>query len=305
MAWFWLGDLSVELKSILLFFMENLYYKPSGKAPALALIGSLVLGAIGAVILAIVYIALQWFIPIIYFNVFITLGFGAGIFYILNFCFKQWKLRNKGIAILMTLLIAILGFYAQWALFVSLMYNAEGTMGGDTWVKSSFNLEGFKAFFLHPSFIWEAMQGLNEVGTFTLKKSPVSGGALWAVWAIEMGIILITPIIMAFRGITIYPFSEKDEVWMTKRALPGRLKFVDDKEAVASSLGNHDFAYVYDHLSDEEEHFSFATAEVYESDTDDHQYLTIYNHQFVEKKGKMEEKKDEAIEFLRITRNSL
>ncbi|HAT91901.1 MAG TPA: hypothetical protein DCS36_05800, partial [Sphingobacterium sp.] len=118
--------------------MENLYYKPSGKAPALAFIGSLVLGTISAVVMAIVYIALQWFIPIIYFNVFITLGFGAGIFYVLNFCFKKWKLRNNGIALLITLLVALLAFYAQWALFVSLMYNAEGTMGGDTWVKSSF-----------------------------------------------------------------------------------------------------------------------------------------------------------------------
>ena len=87
MAWFWLGDLSVKLKINFTVFMENLYYKPSGKAPALAFIGSLVLGTVSAIVLAIVYIALQWFIPIIYFNVFITLGFGAGLFYILNFCF--------------------------------------------------------------------------------------------------------------------------------------------------------------------------------------------------------------------------
>lgn len=285
--------------------MENLYYSPSGKVPALALIGSLLLGMVGSIVLAIIYIALQWFIPIIYFNVFITLGFGAGIYYLLNFFFKQWKLRNRGVAILITLIVAIIGFYAQWALFVSLMFNAEGTMGGDTWVKSSFSLEGFKAFFMHPSFIWEAMQGLNEVGTFTLKKSPVSGGMLWAVWGIEMAIIIITPILMAFRGVTIFPFSEKDQVWMNRRVLPGRMKFIEDKDATARMLANHDFAYVYDHLSEEEEHLSFATAEVFESETDDHQYLVIYNHQFVEKKGKVEEKKDSVIEFLRINRNSL
>ena len=285
--------------------MENLYYRPSGKVPFLALIGSLVLGVLGAIVLAILYIALQWFIPIIYFNVFITLGFGAGIFFILDFCFKHWKLRNKGMAVLITLIIALLGFYAQWALFVSLMYNAEGTMGGDTWVKSSFNLEGFKAFFLHPFFIWEAIQDLNEVGTFSLKKNPVSGGMLWAIWGIEMLIIVLTPIILAFRGITIYPFSEKDETWMNKRILPGRFKFVEDQATVTSLLGNHDFAYIHEHLPEEEEHLSFATAEVYESDTDDHQYLTIYNHQFIEKKGKVEEKKNEIIEFLRINRNSL
>lgn len=285
--------------------MENLYYKPSGKVPVGALIGSLLVGIAGAVVLAVIYIALQWFIPIVYFNVFITIGFGAGLFFVLNFCFKQWKLRNKGVAMVITLLVALIGLYAQWALFISLMYNAEGTMGGDTWVKSSFSLEGFKAFFMHPSFIWEAMQGLNEVGTFTLKKSTVSGAALWAVWAIEMAIIILTPIILTFRGITIYPFSEKDEVWMIKRVLPGRLKYVEDKDAVVNTLANHDFAYVYDHLSEEEEHYSYATAEVYESDTDDYQYLTVYNHQLVDKKGKLEEKKDEVIEFLRIRRNSL
>lgn len=285
--------------------MENLYYKPSGKVPVGALIGSLLVGIAGAIVLAVTYIALQWFIPIVYFNVFITIGFGAGLFFVLNFCFKQWKLRNKGVAMVITLLVALIGLYAQWALFISLMYNAEGTMGGDTWVKSSFSLEGFKAFFMHPSFIWEAMQGLNEVGTFTLKKSTVSGAALWAVWTIEMAIIILTPIILTFRGITIYPFSEKDEVWMNKRVLPGRLKYVEDKDAVVNTLANHDFAYVYDHLSEEEEHYSYATAEVYESDTDDYQYLTVYNHQLVDKKGKLEEKKDEVIEFLRIRRNSL
>lgn len=285
--------------------MENLYYKSSGKVPVGALIGSLLVGIAGAIVLAVIYIALQWFIPIVYFNVFITIGFGAGLFFVLNFCFKQWKLRNKGVAMVITLLVALIGLYAQWALFISLMYNAEGTMGGDTWVKSSFSLEGFKAFFMHPSFIWEAMQGLNEVGTFTLKKSTVSGAALWAVWTIEMAIIILTPIILTFRGITIYPFSEKDEVWMNKRVLPGRLKYVEDKDAVVNTLANHDFAYVYDHLSEEEEHYSYATAEVYESDTDDYQYLTVYNHQLVDKKGKLEEKKDEVIEFLRIRRNSL
>jgi hypothetical protein len=59
--------------------MEHLYYKPSGKIPVKGIFISLITASVITVILSIIYIALQWFIPFIYLNFFIAAGLGFGV----------------------------------------------------------------------------------------------------------------------------------------------------------------------------------------------------------------------------------
>lgn len=73
--------------------MEETYYKSSGKAPIGGVLFAIIAGVCASVILAIVYIALQWFIPIVYFNFLITFGLAYGLFYVLDVLLKSEKLE--------------------------------------------------------------------------------------------------------------------------------------------------------------------------------------------------------------------
>jgi hypothetical protein len=179
--------------------MEHFYYRPSGKIPVKGVFISLITALAITVVLSIIYIALQWFIPFIYLNFFITAGLGFGIGGGVFIAIGAAKIRNTLYERVLAVLCGVLGWYCQWALFVSLLSEAEGSMAGGMWVRSSFNLTGFWAILTHPEILFRAMLSLNEVGTFTLKQSTVSGTLLWVVWAIEALIIIGAPILFPFQ----------------------------------------------------------------------------------------------------------
>lgn len=286
--------------------MNELYYKSSGKAPIVGVISTILAGIAVSVVLAIVYIALQWFIPIVYFNFLITFGLGFAIFYVMDFLYKSGKIRNRGLAILLTLICSLVAIYVQWCLFVSLMFNAEGTMGGDMWVKSSFNLDGFLHFIMHLNDTLAGIQELNAIGTFSLKKSVVSGGALWFVWAIEFAFILFYPLWLTWSGKTTEPFSEKDNDWMEKRHVEKLIPYVTDVPKLEEQLKARDYTYLKTHLEENEPANAFATITVYESDGDDHQYISVANHRLeTNKKGEVEDKKDDVITYFKVPTGSL
>ncbi|MCZ4242797.1 hypothetical protein [Pedobacter punctiformis] len=282
--------------------MENLHYQPSGIMPGKGIVLSLVIAFVSTVILSIAYIALQWFIPIIYLNVFITLGLGFGIFMALNFALGIGKIRNTRYAFILSVVCALLAFYSQWALFVSLMYEASGSMGGGTWVKSSFNLDGFWYIFTHPKLLFDSMVSLNEVGTFTIKKSTVSGGFLWVVWVIEALMILGIPVISSLAGKATKPFSELNNAWMEEKELETKLSFIEDKDGFIQKLTNGNFEALKPAPADADLSSSYAQMVVFESPGDGVKYLTVRNvvHN-VDKKGNDKVDKTDIVEYFRIT----
>ncbi|WP_293928491.1 hypothetical protein [Sphingobacterium sp. UBA6320] len=286
--------------------MEETYYKSSGKAPIGGVLFAIIAGVCASVILAIVYIALQWFIPIVYFNFLITFGLAYGLFYVLDVLLKIGKVRNRGIALLFTFICTLVAYYAQWCLFVSLMFNAEGTMGGDMWLKSSFNLDGFLYFLFHPMDTFSGIQELNAVGTFSLKKSVVSGWPLWILWGIEAATIIVYPIVLAWSGKTTEPFSERGNEWMQKREIEKQIAYISDKQALEQNLGKKDFTDLQTYLEADELGDEFATVTIYESDADNYQYISVVNHRLeTNKKGDIVDKKTDVLRYFKIPERSL
>lgn len=278
--------------------MENSqYYTPTGKAPFSSLIITIVLGTIAGIILAAAYVLLQWFIPIVYFNFIITLGFGFGLFYALDFLHKNGKIRNLKFAILSAIIAAIVGYYIHWALFVSLMFNTDGTIG-DIWLSSSFDSEGFMYFLLYPSELFEAVAFLNEIGTFSLKSSVVSGAFLWVIWAIEAVVMIAFPIVLLTGGQSTKPFSEVQNSWMDSRTLNGIFPFVQDKDILKRDFEQGNVDAIRTPLTDEEIGDQFMVASVYELLDDPHQYITITNVSLeYDKKGEVKRKEDIVLKY--------
>jgi len=282
--------------------MEPLYYKPSGKIPVKGIFISLITAFVITVILSIIYIALQWFIPFIYFNFFIAAGLGFGVGGGVFIAIGAGKIRNTTYECVLAVLCGLLSWYCQWALFVSLMSEAEGSMGGGMWVRSSFNLTGFWYILIHPDILFQAMLRLNDAGTFTLKHNTVSGSFLWVVWVIEALIIIGAPMLFSLSGRSTSPFSEQNDQWMDERDVEGKLKTVTDPEQMINELNTGNLKCLKDFLPADDLSNDYATLRVYDSPGDPVNYISVTNisHK-ADKKGELKKETKTVIEYFRIT----
>jgi len=281
--------------------MEHFYYKPSGKIPVKGIFISLITAFLITVILSIIYIALQWFIPFIYFNFFIAAGLGFGIGGGVFIAIGSGKIRNTKYEYVLAVLCGLLGWYCQWALFVSLMSEADGSMGGGMWVRSSFNLSGFWYILTHPDILFQAMLSLNDAGTFTLKHNTVSGILLWVVWVIEALIVIGAPMLFSLSGRSTSPFSEQNDQWMEERNVEGKLKTVTDPDQMIRELNTGNLKSLKDFLPADDLSNDYTTLRVYESPGDPVNYISVTNvsHK-ADKKGELKKETKTVIEYFRI-----
>ncbi|MET1056464.1 MAG: hypothetical protein ABWY16_14245 [Pedobacter sp.] len=282
--------------------MEHLYYKPSGKIPVKGIFISLIIAFVITVVLSIIYIALQWFIPFIYLNFFITAGLGFGVGAGVFIAIGLGKIRNTKYECVLAVLCGLLAWYSQWALFVSLMSEADGSMGGGMWVRSSFNLTGFWYVLTHPEMLFQAMLSLNDAGTFTLKHNTVSGTLLWLVWAFEAFIIVGAPVLFSLSGRSTTPFSEQNDQWMEERDVQGKLKTVNDPDQLTEELKSGNFQSLKDYLPADNLSIDYATLRIYESPGDPVSYISVTNisHK-ADKKGELKKETKLVIEYFGIT----
>lgn len=282
--------------------MEHLYYKPSGKIPINGLFISLISALILTIAFSMLYIALQWFIPFIYFNLFITIGLGLAVSVTLNLAIGWGKIRNTKYDVVLAVICGLLAWYAQWALFISLMYEAEGNMGGGTWVRSSFNIDGFWLVFTHPQLLFQSLVPLNEAGTFSLKHNTVTGTFLWIIWVIEAVLIIFIPVGLSFMGKATQPFSEHNNNWMEKRELEGKLRTIEDQDKFIAEISSGNLSLLKDFMPAEEPGNNYATIQLYESPGDPVKYITVENitHE-VDKKGEMKKTNKTVVEYFRVS----
>jgi hypothetical protein len=282
--------------------MEHLYYKPSGKIPVKGIFISMITAFVITVILSIIYIALQWFIPFVYLNFFIAAGLGFGIGAGVFIAIGAGKIRNTKYEYMLAALCGLLGWYSQWALFVSLMSEAEGSMGGGMWLRSSFNLTGFWYILTHPEILFQAMLSLNDAGTFSLKHNTVSGTFLWVIWGLEALIIIGVPMLFSMSGKSTSPFSEQNDEWMEQRDVEGKLKTIADPDQMIEELHTGNLKSLKDFLPADDLSNDYATLRVYESPGDPVSYISVTNisHK-VDKKGELKKDTKIVIEYFRTT----
>lgn len=280
--------------------MKDYCYQPSGVAPVKGIILALLIGPIAAIILSIIYIALQWFIPFIYINAIIAIALGIGIIKAVDLAIAWGKIRNVKFAVFIALFCGLLAYYSQWALYISLMSEAEGTIG-KVWVKTSFHLDQYFAVFTHPKMVLNAMLYFNEIGTFTIKRTPVKGGFLWFIWVIEFIIIVVIPVIFAGFGKASKPFSELNNQWMIHKELPVKLGFIADKKEFVNKLIAGDLSILKAPAEAIDASADHAIIVLYESPGDDAKYLTVSNKTYkLDDKGNNKEDINEVITYFKI-----
>lgn len=259
-------------------------------------------GVAAALVLAFVYIYAVWYIPFVYINFFLCLGFGLGLGAALAALVRLGKLRAPGAVGALALLLGLVAVYLEWGMYLTLIFNSETTgtgAGADT--STSFSLSLFLDIITHPGAMWLAMQKINETGTWSLKGSTPSGVFLAVIWVVEAVIILGGTWLVAKAQAT-EPFSEASGEWATEETLAHPLTFAQDVATTRAALESGQFHHLTPHTAAEAE-APFARLKLHSAPNDHNcRYLTLENvTTTVDKKGKASQSTATVVQHLAIS----
>ena len=280
----------------------SLYYQPSNKMPVGGVLLFLLGGVLAAAGLAFVYIYAIWYIPFVYINFFLCLGFGLVLGVILLLLAKAGKLRSpKGVGGL-AVLVGLAAVYLEWSVYLTLLFNSETTgTGRDADTSTSFSGGLFLDVLTHPGAMWNAIVKINATGTWTLKGTTPSGAFLWVVWLIELVIILGGAYLLASSQAD-EPFSETANEWAEEETLAHPIAYAHDSAATRVALETGQFQTLTPHL-DQDELGQFARLTLHCAPNDPScQYLTLENvKKERDSKGKITEAKAIVVQHLGIS----
>src|SRR5512146_3526374 len=111
------------------------YYSHSGKFEILGLVYMLVFGAAGALVLGLIYAYATDYIPLVYLNMLLVIGYGCGVGACVHFGAKFGKVRNGKLLLLGGFAAGLMAEYTNWVWWV-LAYTKQEVlvfMPADLW----------------------------------------------------------------------------------------------------------------------------------------------------------------------------
>lgn len=191
-------------------------YRHSGKfglqGPALALAAS----AIAAFPLGLAYAYVIKWIPFIYLNVLLTIGYGMAFGFLTGRVLKFMHVRNTKIATLCGIGGGLFALYFNWNGHVYALFDHAPLI-------------------CRPDEIWRVMQALYEHGSWSLRHGGnVTGVVLAIVWVVEAGTIVFFAAIMPSQFIGGLPYCEESHRWLDESKVYNTLEPLDAPEKIAA-----------------------------------------------------------------------
>ena len=282
--------------------MSPAYYQPSRKMPLGGVFTFLLGGVVVAAVLALVYIYAVWYIPFVYINFILCIGFGVVLGAVLAQLVRMGKLRHPAAVGGLALLVGLAAVYLQWAIYLTLLLNSETTgTGSSADTTTSFSISMFVGLLTHPGFMAEAMKQLNETGSWSLKGSTPSGVFLALIWVLEAVIILGATYFIA-QAQASEPFSEVSQEWADEETLPQTVAYAADPAATRTALETGRFEHLAPYASQAgEDRFARVKLHTAPNDPACH-YLTMQNvTRTLDKKGKPTEATASIVQHLAIS----
>ena len=170
------------------------YYHPSGRIPIVGTASMLTLGTLVALVLGFIYAVISRYNPIIYVQVFVTLGFGAAMGITVRRVGHWTKVRNRIFRILISMLIGLMGLYFAWVWYIFVLSDWDTSL-----------------LIFDPQVTATIIQELAAVGVWEFKNAKPTGYVLYAFWLIEAGIVLC---MCYLTGSEVEePFCEECDCW--------------------------------------------------------------------------------------------
>lgn len=201
-------------------------YKHSGKIEILGIVYMIIFGITSASIFGMLYAYLVHFIPFIYINFFITLGFGFVVGFSTSFGGKLGKIRNNIVMLISGLLAGIIALYCSWVgyIFVS--------SGSDIWV-------------FNPVSILALAKIIASIGSWSIFGVTFTGTLLYIVWIIEALMIVGTSTLVAIANSSTLVFCEKCNEWLTQNKTISHIEIFKNPDIQIKQLQQGDFSSLY------------------------------------------------------------
>jgi len=182
------------------------YYRHSGIVPPMGIAAGLGGGLLCAVLAALVYAYADLYMPIIYGNFLLTVGFGAFAAYAPARLLHAAKVRNTAVVWATVGVVTLAAYYFCWIFWLYALFQ-----------KASHPIN-FLAFVNHPRALLLLIPIINESGTWSFghigsTSTPVSGIVLWFVWATEAAVIFLVAFKTTRAMASARIFCEKCACW--------------------------------------------------------------------------------------------
>jgi hypothetical protein len=172
-------------------------YAHSGTVPIGGALAAIVAGGVVATIAGVIYAYAFYWIPIVYLNFLITLGFGGVIGGTVAIAAKFGKIRNNWVVAGIALLMTVWGLYVYWGSYLLAL--------------AGFGNVGLSAF--DPLVIMGFAGALFEEGSWGIGKGePITGWFLVLFWIAEIGTVLVVSLMASMMHAGL-PFCESCQEW--------------------------------------------------------------------------------------------
>lgn len=206
------------------------YYQPSGSAPVVGLMITLVIGMVGGSLLAILYSALVFYNPIVYLNILAGMGFAFACGVLSRFGLTIGKVRNRLLAGSAGAAVGFISIFFAWVAFLFFLVVDEQGNGLIT-----FNLNEI-AFYIQ-------LIGAQGWWAFNENGNNFSGWGLYLLWAAEALIVIGASAMVAYAKDT--PFCEECNQWCDEHECPVTFTMPEDFEALRASLEADEYSPLY------------------------------------------------------------
>src|SRR5688572_27394875 len=89
-------------------------YQHSGIVPPLGAFKALGLGSATAVVLGMIYAFTFYYIPFVYLNFLLAMGFGCGVGWVVGWAAREGNIRNTPVTVGLAVAASLVGIYAEW-----------------------------------------------------------------------------------------------------------------------------------------------------------------------------------------------
>ncbi len=220
------------------------FYKHSG---AVTLHGAGLAGAVGivaAIVLGSIYAYADLYIPIIYLNLLLSAGFGAGVGAIAALVMRWGKVRNVPVALAIVGVLTVAAYFVSWVVWICAVLDRFSDQPRPF---SQVDLA------LHPGMLLRTILAINEIGTWSMGhsysstssgKENVSGVMLWLAWAGEAVLIFGASLKVTQWLVSDLPFCERCQAWCTPALDVARFGPAARPEMLRRMVA-HDFDWLY------------------------------------------------------------
>ena len=196
---------------------SNKYYEHSGKFGFMGPAYMLIIGAACTLVLSVIYGYAIFYIPFIYLNFLIALGFGALVGMLVGHGGKLGKVRNSPLLLFFGLVFGILAEYTGWV----------------SWV---FAFSKQEVLALYPSQILAVVTYVAQKGAWSIFGWTPMGGSLYTIWGIEAVMIIGTSTLACWGVVCSTPFCEHCNRWVEGKKSISPLEPIPDPDKFKSQL---------------------------------------------------------------------